>query len=156
MLERAGLGSERQPELLAADLERPILLWARIEQGQTLRVGLALPSARAPEGEAMELAFTRGAETLCTVQGQVAMWQPISREEVEVDLPPAARWLERRGQPFYLYSSDLQLSLAGCDLKRVLGSELVVRGGLAGADRCKVEDTSRRVRSSAERRRSRG
>lgn len=156
LLDGAGLGIERRPELLAADLERPILLRARLERGQTLKVGLAIHSARAPAGTDVEFALSRGLETLCTVRGRVAMWQPIHREEVEVALPPAVRWLERHGHPLYLYSSAVELGLAGCDAQGLRGAELVARGGLPGADRCLVETPSPRVRGSAERRRSWG
>jgi len=156
VLDAAGLGAERRPELLAEDLERPMLLRARLVQGGTLRVGVAMHSVRAPAGTDVEFALSRGVETLCTVRGRVAMWQPIRREEVEVALPPAVRWLERVGRPLYLYSAALELSLAGCDAQRVRGAVLVALGGLPGADRCPVETPLPRVRGSAERRRSWG
>jgi S1-C subfamily serine protease len=156
VLDTAGLGAERRPELLAEDLERPILLGVRLEGRQALKVMLAMHSARAPSGTDLDFALTRGGETVCALGGRVPIWHPVGPGEVETRSPPAVRWLERHGRPLYLYSATLELGLSGCDPQRVPGGELVVRGGLPGADRCQVETGIRRIRGSAERRRSWG
>ncbi len=133
---RADAASEQAADVLAATGQRPGLVGG-VVRGDTILAHIVWPSASSPMQRSFRFALMRGDTSLCSMDGEVAQWEKLERDDRSSVLDPRVKsWLERNGFASDLYGGSAVLDWSDCaDTELGGGVDLELEGADADASR---------------------
>jgi serine protease Do len=116
MLAAASARDKQEVASLAATGQRPGLMGAEVV-GPFIKATILWPSTFAPSQQRFRFVLWHKRDRLCSIDGEVATWSKLEREEGKSPLPPQGKlWLERNGFSSNMYATATLLSYSACPL----------------------------------------
>jgi serine protease Do len=139
MLRQAADADQRDAAEAREQLSRPGLVGAYLSRGAVVAL-VVRQSALEPAAVNLDFHLEDGGTAICWPSGSASRWQRMGALGEEVVDAGTRAWLERHGMGVGVWAASVPLAWSGCPpAERTLGQLLVLRDGIAGADRAPVE-----------------